>query len=196
MGPPQNEGQQSKHHDGDDDISHCTRVRAVSLARSSVSFRGKPFDAARQVQTSQQTALQAPRQLTLFLPAALLDLVEPASFPLRLTQRFPAIEPLQQLGIDIRTVPDGPPEERQLVVAVSYFRADVCDEATGIDTRIDPVQRTADLFGLPVVECPERAIGTAVARREPPMQIEDAQPPSFSSGPRISDVPKTAMTSG
>src|SRR5208282_1122114 len=79
------------------------------------------------------------------------------------------------LDVDFGAVADGAPAQRQLVVVLAHFRTDVGDELAGVDAGVDAVQRAADLIGLPVVECPESAIGATIVRGETPVQVDDAK---------------------
>ncbi len=106
----------------------------------------------------------------------MLHLIQPALLSLRLAQYVPSLEAIEHLRVHVSAVPHCAPEKNELAVAVADFRADVSDEAAGIDARVDPVQGATDLVRLAVVQRPECAIRTPVARRETAVQIEDSQP--------------------
>jgi hypothetical protein len=84
----------------------------------------------------------------------------------------------------------------QFVVVGPHLRADMGDQAAGVDAGVDPVQSAAHLLRLAVVQGPEGAVGPAVFGRQAAVQVGDAQPPLLSSSPRISEVPNTRSASG
>ena len=84
--------------------------------------------------------------------ATLPDLVQATLAGLNHTRRFTTGETLHQLGVDLRTVPHAAPEQDQFIIVRTDFGTDVGNQATGVDTLVDVVQRTADLPGFPVVK--------------------------------------------
>lgn len=112
----------------------------------------------------------------------ILHLIEPPLARLGEAEHLALRQAPDRLRVDDCTVLHRAPEQHQLAVARPYRRRHVGDQPAGVDAGVDVVQRAPDLLGLAVVKRPERAVGTAIFRRQPAVQVDDAEPPLLQQG--------------
>lgn len=139
----------------------------------------KPAHPQRQVDAIEQSGTHGLGQFGFMSALTLFDLIEPALAGLFHTRLFTAFQPVEQFAIDLGRSLDAAPEQRQLIILRGDRRADVGNQVTGVDAGVDEVQRAAHFVRFAVVERPEGAVGTAIFRREPAMQVDHAEPSGF-----------------
>jgi len=88
--------------------------------------------------------------------AAVPDLVKTAPAGLNHAKLFTTCKSCHGFGVNLSAVLNRTPEQHQFAVTLTHFRADVGNQAAGVDAGVDVMQGAADLFRLAIVERPRR----------------------------------------